>query len=132
MSTEQTLEVLMRVRSLIAAPEHWLQGQFAVRADGEGCSPQSPAATRFCLEGAFWRITGSCDLQEPQLAVLQASGAPSLIAFNDACGHCEVLRAVDAAIEKYGAARVSATWQKHFGAAMSRAANAVGSDGTRP
>ena len=104
MNAEETLKILLQVRSLIETPETWLQGMFAVRADGTPCSPHSPAAKQFCLEAALVRVIGSSQLQMPHLAILQASGTASLVELNDDYQHCEVLRAIDMAI-----ARVSET-----------------------
>jgi hypothetical protein len=104
MNAEETLEILLQVRSLIETPETWIQGMFAVRADGTLCSPHSPAATRFCLEAALARVTCESQLQEPHMAILQASQTTSLVELNDDHEHCEVLLAIDIAI-----ARVSST-----------------------
>ena len=98
MNAEETLEILLQVRSLIETLETWIQGMFAVRADGTPCSPNSPDARRFCLEAALARTTGSFQLQEPHLAILRASQTTSLIELNDDHEHCEVLRAIDIAI----------------------------------
>ena len=48
------LEILKAARERIANPENWLQGDFALTADGEKTNEDSPYATKFCAVGAIY------------------------------------------------------------------------------
>ena len=117
MTKQQVLDILLEVRALIQSRNKWIQGRFAVRADGMPCSPLAKDATRFCLEGALARASGGFSTHGPYWAILAATCETSLVALNDDHTHDAVIAALDFAIAKHRIERkpcaVISLWQIH-------------------
>jgi hypothetical protein len=98
MSRPLEQQIIERAHALIARPESWTRGAFALDAGGDPVSWRSPNAARFCLWGALNRaafeLTGdkrqSITLGERAAATLRA-GKPSLSLINDHGTHTDVL-----------------------------------------
>ena len=52
-------QTFREARALIEAPEHWTRGSLARSEDGKPCDPRSPAAVRWCANGAMAKVTVS-------------------------------------------------------------------------
>lgn len=52
-------ELLIRARSLIADIDHWCQEYYTIDNRGHVCTPQDPAANRWCAQGAVWHVGAS-------------------------------------------------------------------------
>jgi hypothetical protein len=53
-------DVLDKAADLIEPEGRWLQGPWAVDADGNEVNPRDEAACAFCASGALERIAGGC------------------------------------------------------------------------
>ena len=100
---DTALEILVMARELIAEPEHWQQGMFASNSTGFGTSASSPSAVKFCVVGAFSKVTGGFETdagREAKDILRKFLGWSSLIEYNDHHSHAEVLAALDGAIKQ--------------------------------
>src|SRR6185295_2785626 len=98
-STE--LEILIASRSLIAHPDNWCRGVEARDAKGNEVAPEEEDAVARCAVGALGAITRWSELYPRAVSVLTSylpCGFSSIIDFNDASTHSEVLALFDRAI----------------------------------
>ena len=105
-----TREVLVKARELIASPERWTKGSYAVDAGGYGVDPTDLEACAWCLDGALYRVTTGADAsfrsheylaaRDAVAAVPEVDGVP--IDFNERHTHAQVLAAFDKAIAGCG------------------------------
>lgn len=94
-----TLETLTAAREKIANPGRWTQRSYAKNAKGEHVDPASPAACKWCADGAVWAVRPVAPAYKLATAVLDIlSGQGSAAVFNDSHTHAEVLALFDKAI----------------------------------
>jgi hypothetical protein len=97
-----TAEILLAARNLISDPAKWSTGRHACYAktlDGEGVSPDDPAAVEFCMIGALRRVAGrSRNFGDAATWLREANGNINVERYNDSCTHAEMLTAFDRAI----------------------------------
>lgn len=104
------LEYLFAVRGLLAQPERWFQGGLARNEDDEKVGIAHPQATKFSLDGAFYRIhhytrsEGAGPAYELLKYCIDPSRAVLVSSFNDARGttHYAVTQMLDRAIRLAG------------------------------
>lgn len=105
-----TVDLLENTYDKIAEIAHWTRDEFARTAEGGICEPNDPHATCWCLFGALRAVFGVDSslavalLPEPfPTAAMCLSAAiggwRSVVGFNDAHTHDEVLAALARAIE---------------------------------
>jgi hypothetical protein len=97
-------EILTKARALIANKEHWCQGAYAMRADGEYADPSGPDAVRWCALGACIKVAvgigGELDVASGLLhRACYGSRRQSVLLTNDKAGHAAVMRLYDKAIK---------------------------------
>lgn len=100
------LQTLRDTRAIIADPEHWTQGQYAVDQSGHYAPLHSGAAHAFCLLGAFARAEGRADdspasdnlIELYRRFRLGRVSSPAI--FNDTSTHDQVLAKLDEIIVK--------------------------------
>jgi hypothetical protein len=68
MSKSLTYQIVARTREIVAAPEHWLQGELATTADHVSVDPADARAVRFCAVGALRRAAREIAPAENNLA----------------------------------------------------------------
>jgi len=103
-----SLEVLKGARDLLADPERWCKGAFALDAHGNLLADGfEPGACKWCLAGAIEKISGRSSMEyEPALGRLNrivqgsANTPITLVSWHDEeeRTHAEVLALLDAAI----------------------------------
>jgi hypothetical protein len=96
--TNAVSEVLSAARELIADPEHWTQGTYAIENTGNEVYPDESNAYAFCSAGALAKASGTTfneagDMQPTQLydtayfelkrAALALFGTDSVTSVND-------------------------------------------------
>lgn len=57
--TNPVAKVLIAARELIADPEHWTQGSYAIENTGNEVYPDEPNAYAFCSAGALAKVSGT-------------------------------------------------------------------------
>ncbi len=96
------LDVLRAARALIAEPERWTQGEYAVDAEGRRVPALAPEALRFCAVGACERAgckpLAGAGVIHALVTALPAGQRSRITDFNDAHEHSEVLALFDRAI----------------------------------
>lgn len=94
--------VLVKAREIIADPSHWHQRTSAKNELGNHTSAVSPDAVSWCAYGALQRAAGSLDSPLTALAALKlrrhTGMYATIVSFNDASTHEEVLELFDKAI----------------------------------
>ena len=95
-------EHLLKMRELLADSNCWTQGDYARDDSGKSCGIMSPAAKKWCLRGASWRVGGI--IFGDILCTARTLGFHTdraIVVWNDAPGrtHAEVLARIDAALE---------------------------------
>ena len=107
MKQPDAIVILHRARELLADPEHWIQGAYAVDRDSVPQAADGPTAVRWCIVGALRKIGGLPDPEEreDQVVVCQRwlsrhAGNVSISNWQDMPGrqHAELLQVMDAAI----------------------------------
>lgn len=63
-------EILIRARSLIADIDHWCQEHYAIDNRGHVCTPQDPAANRWCARGVVQHVEASGSARDIALSKL--------------------------------------------------------------
>lgn len=86
---------LQATRELIADPSRWTQEVPARTKNGAECGAFDEAAVSWCVEGAWRRVTGSCDAFD-----LRCLLDDEPMEINDEQGHAAVLALLDSAIER--------------------------------
>ena len=105
-----TIEILKAARDLIAKPENWTQGHYAVDKFGDPTYIGSERSVCFCSIGALATAGKFHISHEIPAEILSALGMDEseIIRFNDEHSHAEVLdlfsKAISSAEEKQGAA----------------------------
>lgn len=103
-----TIEILVAARALLADPARWTKGESARDLRGKEVPPNYPSAVCWCMTGALNKVVRSPCMWFKSEAVLSAAEllettvASEITSFNDnpATTHADVLRALDAAIER--------------------------------
>ena len=88
------LELLRQTRELLSDRNRWTTGYYAYDNAGNKCEADNPAAERFCLLGAMWRVSGNFDIAINAGHVLYGD-AVKLAGFNDLSTHTQVLGWLD-------------------------------------
>lgn len=93
---------LRAAQEKIADPKNWLQGTYAMTADGRSVPAKSPEAVRFCSVGAIRSTDEHFWVDDPVIIWLERAGMFGLkvTSFNDQATHEEVMGAFTRAIEK--------------------------------
>lgn len=95
-----TLEILVAARELLSDKKHWTRGDLAHDVDGAAVDPRSKNAVCWCVIGAVQKFSlgYQCDALNRIHNAVGESGSE----FNDyhTTTHADVLRVLDAAIEK--------------------------------
>jgi hypothetical protein len=97
-----TLDVLVKARELVSAPERWTQRSFARSSLGNTVKATSRHAVCWCTFGAL-QVFGA-GVESRAYRMLRSEVGGFLGKFNDTHTHAEVLAAFDAAIEAERAA----------------------------
>lgn len=109
------LEILVKARELISAPERWMQNGLGVAVNGGELRTVSAllAAARagqikcMCMMGALIVAEGSEEpFSERAARFERALGLENIVVFDDSATHAEVLAVFDAAIAKLQAEAV--------------------------
>lgn len=96
-------EILVAARKRISEPSRWTQGAYARNQYGAITDHSAPDAVCWCVEGALLRETqGLVHLYNEAINYLDRLLPPytELHTFNDRTKHAQVLKFLDAAIEK--------------------------------
>lgn len=95
-----TIEILVAARALLSDEKRWTRGDLAHDIDGAAVDPRSKNAVCWCVIGAVQKFSlgHQCDALNRIHNVVGGSGSE----FNDylTTTHADVLRVLDAAIEK--------------------------------
>lgn len=100
-----TIEILVAARELLSDEKRWTKGAGARDVRGKEVRSRHPPAVCWCMAGALNKVIEVPWPPEALMSVidlLQTMISGGIIAFNDnpATTHADVLRALDAAIEK--------------------------------
>lgn len=96
------LKVLVSARELLSDEKRWTKGASARDATGDDVDPRSERAVCWCVVGAVVKSTLGMLHQEAALNQVHDVVDEPIPEFNDAptSTHADVLRALDAAIER--------------------------------
>ena len=91
-----------KVKTLLASPNRWTKGSFAVDSDGLSVASDSPRAVAFCLSGALNHVYGDTtirDVKRKKLLKVIAKLYPqhksnSPIHFNDQIANHTIIKKV--------------------------------------
>lgn len=103
-----TKQVLIRARELIVNPEHWTREAQARNRVGTPVNALSSDAYSFCAYGALVRVCGEMRIPIVEMDYMRAAMErynkyhrfTSLVLFNDAYTHADVIDLFDKAIEE--------------------------------
>lgn len=97
-----TLKVLVAARELLSDEKRWTKGNLAHDVDGDDVRPRSKHAVCWCVMGAVQKFSLGTWHQGGALNRIHGVVGGSIPEFNDAptTTHADVLRVLDAAIEK--------------------------------
>lgn len=96
------LKVLVSVRELLSTPARWTKGASARDVAGDAVDPLSHKAVCWCVMGAVLKSPLGMLHQGAALGLIQSVVDGPIPSLNDYLGttHADVLRVLDAAIEK--------------------------------
>lgn len=96
------IEILVAARELLSDEKRWTKEYYARDAAGEGVNPSSKRAVCWCLVGAMRKSPIGKLHQEVGLDLIHSVVDGHIAGFNDDPNttHADVLRVLDAAIEK--------------------------------
>ena len=99
-------ELLIKAKTVIADPKHWMQGWYAKNAEGKSVGPCNPDAVCWCSLGALHAVAHEENTYNTRLTaagylarVSAECGYSDVPDFNDNSSHETVMKAWDKAIK---------------------------------
>jgi len=99
--------LLIAGRDIISVPSQWTQKSYAKNADGIHCAVMSEDATCWCSDGVLFKAQGEASFSNVYIGAFELLSkiakehdplVRSIISFNDAHSHSEVIAVWDEAI----------------------------------
>lgn len=94
----KTSEILIKAKEVIANPENWIQGSYAIDKDNNTAYGFNKNTVCFCSIGAIQKVLGSNKLNKAENFLREAAGC-NIVEYNDEHTHSEVMEVWDKAIK---------------------------------
>jgi hypothetical protein len=99
-------EKFIEVRELLKSPDSWCKDNFAKNKDGNGVSFQSEQACKFCLLGAFHKVTDNDgyirydDMKREFKKIINWSTPIDILNDAETTTHYDIIKWLDKCIEE--------------------------------